>query len=71
MRHKGGEALASYLERHMGASHDVLMENGGIGRTPQFFEVVMPDTPPPGAGNLVRVRTVRHDGVRLIGEVAA
>ncbi len=71
LRHKGGEALASYLERHMGASHDVLMENGGIGRTPQFFEVVMPDTPPPGAGNLVRVRTVRHDGVRLIGEVAA
>jgi hypothetical protein len=50
--------------------HDVLMENGGIGRTPQFVEVAMQGHVPP-AGTLLSVHALRFEGERLIGEVAA
>lgn len=68
MRHKAKTLLAAYLDRQIGRDLDVLMENGGIGRTPQFAEVAMPVSPPP-AGTMTRVKPVRHDGSRLMGEV--
>ncbi|NOT72273.1 MAG: tRNA (N(6)-L-threonylcarbamoyladenosine(37)-C(2))-methylthiotransferase MtaB [Hyphomicrobium sp.] len=71
LRHKGAQALASYLQRQTGRVHDVLMENGGIGRTPQFFEVTMTGGNPPRAGSLVRVETAHHDGARLTGKVVS
>lgn len=71
LRHKGRATLSSYLDGLVGTTHDVLMENGGVGRTPQFVEVDMTASQTPPAGAMVRVRAVRRDGERLIGEVAA
>jgi threonylcarbamoyladenosine tRNA methylthiotransferase MtaB len=63
--------LTTYLEGQTGMLHDVLMENGGVGRTPQFAEVVMQGERIPEAGKLLRVHASRLEGDRLIGEVAA
>jgi threonylcarbamoyladenosine tRNA methylthiotransferase MtaB len=71
LREKGAQKLSAFLANQTGANHDVLMENGGIGRTPQFVEVVMQGPSIPPAGKLVRVRAVKTDTTRLIGEVAA
>lgn len=71
LRHKGGVTLASYLDQQIGAPLEVLMEHGGIGRTPQFAEVDMKWAGAPAAGAIVKARAVRHEQDRLIGEVAA
>lgn len=71
LRHKGGVTLASYLDGQIGGPLDILMENGGIGRTPQFVEVDMKNAGAPPAGAIVKARAMRRDGDRLIGEVAA
>jgi threonylcarbamoyladenosine tRNA methylthiotransferase MtaB len=70
LRHKGNAALASYLEGQVGKVHEILMENGGIGRNPQFAELTMVGAPP-GAGTILNITPRGHDGSRLIGEVAA
>ena len=71
LRHNGAGRLSEFLAQQSRLDHDVLMENGGIGRTPHFVEVVMTDASPPGAGVMVRARATGQDGKRLIGEVAA
>ena len=71
LRAKAAKTLASFLDGQTGEDHDVLMENGGIGRTPQFAEVVMTGANVPPAGALVRVRMIERQDMRLIGEVAA
>ena len=71
MRHKGGVTLTSYLDGQIGVPLDVLMENGGIGRTPQFVEMDMRNAGAPPAGAIVKARALRREGERLIGEVAA
>ncbi|MEQ1650963.1 MAG: tRNA (N(6)-L-threonylcarbamoyladenosine(37)-C(2))-methylthiotransferase MtaB [Hyphomicrobium sp.] len=71
LRHKGTVTLSSYLQRQTGVVHEVLMENGGIGRTPQFIEVTMTGGTPPRAGLLVRVEAMQHDCARLLGRVQA
>lgn len=70
LRKKGDSVLTQFLDNQTGRDHDVLMENGGIGRTPQFVEVAI-DGVAPGAGALLRVRAKSQDGSRLVGEVAA
>jgi threonylcarbamoyladenosine tRNA methylthiotransferase MtaB len=70
LRAKGDEVLSSYLASQTGRDLDVLMENGGIGRTPQFVEVAMLGTPPP-AGARLSVRAQNYANGRLIGEVVA
>ena len=71
LRHKGGVTLTSYLDGQIGVPLDVLMENGGIGRTPQFVEMDMRNAGAPPAGAIVKARALRREGERLIGEVAA
>lgn len=71
LRHKGSATLASYLRGQLDKPLDILMENGGIGRTPQFVEVDMTAMGAPPAGAIVKVRASRHENDRLIGEVAA
>ena len=71
LREKGSKALSAYLDSQTGRHHVVLMENGGIGRTPQFAEVVIERPNVPAAGALLRVRVARRAGDQLIGEVAA
>jgi threonylcarbamoyladenosine tRNA methylthiotransferase MtaB len=70
LREKGASILASYLKDQTGRHHDVLMENGGIGRTPQFVEVDM-RSHALKAGTQLRVHAARYENNRLIGEVEA
>ena len=46
-------------------------ENGGIGRTRQFAEVVMQGACVPPAGELIQARVTDVGPTRLIGEIAA
>ena len=55
-----------HLESQIGARHAVLVESDGLGRTPQFTQVVLAAPAAPGA--LVEVTISGHDGRRLIGE---
>jgi threonylcarbamoyladenosine tRNA methylthiotransferase MtaB len=71
LRHKGSEMLASYLEKQLGRVVDVLVENGGKGRTPQFAEVRMQGEHSLNVGEIVRTQIMRADAQRLIGEACA
>ena len=70
LREKGSKILSSYLEKQTGKPLEVLMENGGIGRTPHFAEVVMWGDVPP-AGTMLQVRASAFENGKLIGGVAA
>lgn len=70
LRAKGQQVLHEFLNQQTGRDHDVLMENGGVGRTPQFVEIKLDGVPLPAAGSLVRVRAHARSAAGLIGEVA-
>lgn len=70
LRSVGAEALASYLRSQQGLDAEVLVEQGAVGRTPQFAEVVMNGAALP-VGSIARVRITGSDGDRLQGEVRA
>ena len=65
LRAKGRDVLSDYLDSQTGRDHRVLMETGGVGRTPQFTPVLL-DGAEPGA--MLTTRITGHNGVRLIGE---
>ncbi|MEQ1578834.1 MAG: tRNA (N(6)-L-threonylcarbamoyladenosine(37)-C(2))-methylthiotransferase MtaB [Hyphomicrobium sp.] len=67
LRNKGNEALHRYLDSVAGTEVEVLIENGGIGRTPHFAEVSIGTGCE--AGHIRRARTLAHNGRRLSGEV--
>jgi threonylcarbamoyladenosine tRNA methylthiotransferase MtaB len=69
LRAKSDAVLHGYLRACQGAETEVLMETGGIGRTPHFAEVEIPGDRP--AGSMVRARVVGQDGRRLLAEPAA
>jgi threonylcarbamoyladenosine tRNA methylthiotransferase MtaB len=69
LRAKGEAALNSYLEGQSGKLADVLIEQAGIGRTPQFAEVEI--STEQSAGRVVRARLAGRVGHRLTGEVLA
>ena len=69
LRDKGAGTLSRFLDRHANSEVQLLVEKGGIGRTPQFAEMRVPPAIPAGA--LVRARVSGHDGQRLAGEVVA
>lgn len=73
IRHRAGilrdEAALSrkrFFDAQTGRTVDVLMERGGIGRTPQFAEVIVGGNVQ--AGVFAKVRVTSHNGKRLIGE---
>lgn len=70
LRSVGAEALASYLRSQQGLDAEVLVEQGAVGRTPQFAEVVMSGAALP-VGSIARVSITGSDGDRLQGEVRA
>ncbi|MGQ0455945.1 MAG: tRNA (N(6)-L-threonylcarbamoyladenosine(37)-C(2))-methylthiotransferase MtaB [Hyphomicrobium sp.] len=70
LRAKGDATLATYLTAQSGRVVDVLMERGGVGRTPQFAEVQISDAVP-APGLIVTARVTRTAGRRLVGEVVA
>jgi threonylcarbamoyladenosine tRNA methylthiotransferase MtaB len=69
LRDKGAGMLSRFLDRHTNSEVQLLVEKGGVGRTPQFAEMRVPAAIPAGA--LVRARVSGHDGQRLAGEVVA
>ncbi len=71
LRQKGAGILAGYLDHQIGRDHDVLMENGGIGRTPEFVEVALSGPVVPPAGTRLVARATAHIDGRLISEVVA
>jgi threonylcarbamoyladenosine tRNA methylthiotransferase MtaB len=67
LRARGARAFAQHLAAEQGTTRRLLVENGGIGRTPQFT----PARISAPAGTLVDARIVGHNGRGLIAEAAA
>ncbi len=65
LRKVGEYAYQSHLEGASTGSHSVLIERGGIGRTPQFSTVMTGDLP---QGKIVEMEISGHNGKHLIGE---
>jgi len=63
LREKGEAALQAHLARLVGTEQELLIERGGIGRTPCFTPVRVGDGYE--AGSLVKVRIREHDGGHL------
>jgi len=66
LRQEGRERLAAFLDAEVGSVRQVLMERGGVGRTPQFAEVAVRPAPEPGV--IIDARIIGHDGTRLVGD---
>jgi threonylcarbamoyladenosine tRNA methylthiotransferase MtaB len=64
LRQKGEAALTARLDGMTGSRHSVLMERGGIGRTPCFTPVSFADGVP---GSLVALTITGRHGDRLTG----
>lgn len=64
LREKGEEALRRHLAAEIGRRHPVLVERGGIGRTPYFTPVRLHRAAQPGA--VIDLRIAGHDGARLV-----
>jgi threonylcarbamoyladenosine tRNA methylthiotransferase MtaB len=71
LRAKGDEAHASYLAGEAGKVTSVLMEKGGVGRTPQFAEITLNGEADVAPGAIVAARVLRAEGRMLIGEALA
>ena len=69
LRAAGEAARDRFLAAEVGAVREVLVEQAGTGRTPQFALVDLDGGAP--AGSVRRVRVTGHAGGRLIAEAAA
>ena len=65
LRAKGEAQWQAHLDRVAGGTYPVLVERGGLGRTPQFTTVETGDLP---QGQLVEMRITGHNGKHLLGE---
>ncbi|MEO0908976.1 MAG: tRNA (N(6)-L-threonylcarbamoyladenosine(37)-C(2))-methylthiotransferase MtaB [Pseudomonadota bacterium] len=65
LREKGQQAYQKHLDRVAEGTHAVLVERGGIGRTPQFTTVETGDLP---QGEIVDFKISGHNGKHLMGE---
>ena len=63
LREKGAEALSRHLDRLIGSEQEILVERGGIGRTPCFTPVRVGDGQI--AGMMVMAKIKMHNGVHL------
>ena len=68
LRAKATEALARHLSVQVGRSVEVLAERDGLGRAPDYAEVVLDGLEP---GSLGPAHISGHDGRRLIGRMSA
>ena len=67
LRAKGEARWQAHLDRVAKGTYPVLIERGGLGRTPQFTLVETSDLP---QGQLVEMRISGHNGKHLLGEPA-
>ena len=65
LREKGQQAYQNHLDRVANGTHAVLVERGGLGRTPQFTTVETGDLP---QGEIVDFKISGHNGKHLLGE---
>lgn len=65
LRAVGRRRHSAFLDGQVGSTARVLVEHGGIARTPQFAEVHIDAAP----GHIVSARMTGRDGDRLVGEV--
>lgn len=65
LRALGRTQLAAHLDRQVGTTVEVLVENGGIGRAPDFTPVRLGPAAVPGTFR--RIRVSGHDGTHLLG----
>ena len=63
LREKGAEALSRHLDRLIGSEQEILVERGGIGRTPCFTPVRVGDGQI--AGTVMMAKIKMHNGVHL------
>jgi threonylcarbamoyladenosine tRNA methylthiotransferase MtaB len=73
LRAHGARQLDRYLDAQFDRTIEVLMEKGGIGRTPQFAEVEVAAADAAGIApsTLINVRIIGRRGSRLTGEPVA
>ena len=64
LRAAGNGAVSRHLAGQVGTTRAILVENDGLGRTPQFAPVAVQGAP---TGALLPVRITGHDGERLTG----
>ncbi|WP_244644691.1 tRNA (N(6)-L-threonylcarbamoyladenosine(37)-C(2))-methylthiotransferase MtaB [Azorhizobium oxalatiphilum] len=64
LREAGEAALRRHLSQQVGTWRPVLVERGGIGRTPHFTPVRLRRPAQPGA--VIDLRIAGHDGARLV-----
>ena len=63
LREKGAAALARHLDAQIGRELEILVEEPGLGRAPDYAQVILNS----GAqGEVLRARIKAHDGTRLI-----
>ncbi|MFZ0570260.1 MAG: tRNA (N(6)-L-threonylcarbamoyladenosine(37)-C(2))-methylthiotransferase MtaB [Rhodomicrobium sp.] len=67
LRGKAAELLAAHLAAQQNKVFDVLMERAGLGRTPGFTEIAIPDEKI-GQGAILRARATGSAKTHLIGE---
>ena len=70
LRDKGQCALETHLSAQIGATHSVLVEREGLGRTAQFTQVEFDPAmiPTGGAGHIVAMRVDGHTGRHLLAK---
>jgi threonylcarbamoyladenosine tRNA methylthiotransferase MtaB len=69
LRSRGEQAVSSYFDSLYGREVELLIEQDGMGRTPQFAEAGIKQNI--AIGQIVQARVTGHAGRRLIGEVFA
>ena len=67
LRQKASERLGMHLQAQQNKVFDVLMERAGLGRTPGFTEIAIPDGSA-GPGAIVRARATGVAATHLTGE---
>ncbi|HET7086868.1 MAG TPA: tRNA (N(6)-L-threonylcarbamoyladenosine(37)-C(2))-methylthiotransferase MtaB [Rhizomicrobium sp.] len=65
LRQKGEQAMAQWLDGMKGSQHSVLMERGGVGRTPCFTPVAIAGI---AHGTFLQARITGREGDHLLGE---
>jgi threonylcarbamoyladenosine tRNA methylthiotransferase MtaB len=69
LRWQGEQMLGSFLASQSGRVVSALVEQNGLGRTPQFAEIAIDSSLP--VGDIAGALVTGHDGRRLIGEIVA
>ena len=71
IRAKGEHVRDAFLASQTGSKHAVLMERGGMGRTPHFAEINVTGAEAAGAGDIITARVTGFANGQLVGDLVA